>query len=909
MRQYGTAVLGGLPLALTDDATRLAYATDASVYRIEPRGVVVARTLDDAHATLAWCRAEGVALTARGAGTSLAGQAIGGGVVLDLSRCDRILSLDPETRLARVEPGVVQATLDAVAAEHGLCFGPDTATATRATLGGMIANDSAGMRSAVYGRTSHRVRRLRVLLADGTERWVGETDAADIDGPFAAARAIHDANRDEIERRWPRLLRCVDGYNLPALAGTRPNLARFLCGSEGTLALVLEAEVELDVRPQLRAWTIVRLASLDAIGDATLAMLPSGPSAVEIVDSGAIVGNRQAAEISGGADAVLLVEHQGTPDEVAAGRAAIGDVAGSLGIVPVDGAEATAAIIEFRRTMLGTVQRSVRGGRTPTTVVEDGAVPVERLGEYLGALRAIFRDEGTASVIYGHASVGCVHARPLLDLADPEDVRRFRRLAERVADLIIASGGALSGEHGDGLLRSELLPRLFGQTLVGAFAAVKVAFDPGGILNPGKVVDPPPLDASLRLAAADTSDPLGAAAAGCIGIGACIEHHAGTMCPPYRVTGDERQSTRGRANLLREMVAGTIAADAPELAESLALCVSCKACKRECPAGVDVAWMKAEYLERRWAAAGGVPARERAFAEAPVMLARLSRAPRLANAAARSPLGALQARRLGIHPSRSLPNVARHSLRQLVEGRYRARRLDVGLFVDTFTNLIDPEIGIAALDYLDAVGASVALAPNVCCGRTYIAAGMLDEARQLARENVRRLLPLAAAGVPIIGLEPSCILTLRDELPRLLPGDEEARIVARSAMLFEESLERWDRPALMALERSIVVHPHCHAKALARPGIVGEVLRSIPAAQVRVLDAGCCGMAGSFGYRRERHAMSVAMAEDRLLPAIRSAGDALIVAQGTSCRTQINDLAGYRAVHPAQVLAMQLPPR
>jgi FAD/FMN-containing dehydrogenase/Fe-S oxidoreductase len=892
--------------ARTDAATLHAYATDASVYRMVPQGVVIAGAIEDIAITLDACRAAGVPLTMRGAGTSLAGQAIGSGVVLDVSRLDQILAVDPDARLARVQPGVVQANLDAAAREYGLCFGPDTATASRATLGGMVGNDSAGMRSAVYGRTSHRIRRLHVLLADGTDMWVGETDAASLDGPFAAARAVRDSLTAEIEERWPRILRCVDGYNLPALAGDRPHLGRFLCGSEGTLAIVLEIEVELDPVPELRAWTIIRLESLDAIGDANLAVLPSGPSAVEIVDAGAIVGSPAARDISAGADAVLLVEHSGTADEVRAAREQMGRVviAGVSGVIAVDGPEENARIVKFRRDLQGTINRSIRGGRRPTTVVEDGAVPVERLGAYLAGLRQAFRDEGTVSVIYGHASVGCVHVRPLLDLADEEDRARFRRLAERGADLLVANGGSLSGEHGDGILRSELLPRLFGEPLMDGFREIKRAFDPDGILNPCRIIDAPPLDENLR-AQVQQRSPLELDVAGCVGIGSCLERRVGTMCPTYRVTRDERLTVRGRADLLREALSGAIPLDDPGLAESLSTCIGCKACRTECPAGVDLAWIKAQHLDARHAEKG-IGARDRAFADVPVTLARLARAPRTSNLLARSPLGVLQRRRLGVHRNRRLPLLARRSFRDLTDGRYGPRRVDVALFVDTFTQWLEPDIGLAALDYLDAAGAHPAVAPNVCCGRTYLSAGMLDEARQLAVENVRRLLPLATSGVPIVGLEPSCILTLRDELVKLLPGDDDARTVSRHVLLFEEALDRWETPRLRPLEAAVIVHPHCHTKALARPGATAEAIGRIPAARVETLDAGCCGMAGSFGYRTENYDLSVAMAKDRLLPAVAAAPGAIVVAQGTSCRSQIADLAARRAVHPAQLLADQL---
>jgi FAD/FMN-containing dehydrogenase/Fe-S oxidoreductase len=885
-----------------DRATRLAYATDASVYRVEPRAVLVAREVDDLRAALAYAREHGLPLTLRGAGTSLAGQTVGAGLVVDAARCDRILEIDAAQRLARVEPGVVQAHLDGAAGAHGLCLGPDTSTATRATLGGMIGNDSAGMRSVVYGRTSHRIRRLRVALADGSEAWVGPTPAAELGGPWRAARELFERMAPTLDARWPRLLRCVDGYNLAALAGDEPNLARLVCGSEGTLAVVLEAEVELDPRPESRVWTIVRLPGVDAVSDATLAALTTSPSAVELVDARALVGSQAAREIADGAEAVLLVEHGGDAADATARRAGLAAAGVPGRLVHVDGPDATARLVAFRRDLQGTSVRSVRGGRLPTTVVEDAAVPVERLSAFLRELRGLFRDEGTASPLYGHASVGLVHARPLLDLSDPEDRRRFRRVAEAGADLVAAHGGALSGEHGDGILRGELLARVYGDELVAAFGELKRIFDPAGILNPGRIVDAPPLDASLRAAPGHVRAPLETAAARCIGVGACVELRAGTICPPYRISRDELHGTRGRADLLREVLAGNLAADDPGFAESLDTCISCKACISECPAGVDVAWLKAQHLAAR---PGRRSRRERALADLPTTLARLGRVPHIANGVARTPLAVPLRRMLGLHPRRPLPRVARRPLRALAAGRYGARSVGAVLFVDTFTEWLEPEIGLAALDYLDAAGAAPALAPNVCCGRTYISAGMLDEATRLAEENVRRLLPLAQAGVPILGLEPSCILTLRDELPKLVPG-EEARTIARSALLLEEALERFDAPRLRRATTPMVVHPHCHARALSQAGAIAAALARIPGAEIETLDAGCCGMAGGFGYRRERFALSRAMAERALLPALRERPGAVVVAHGTSCRSQLADLAGIRALHPAQVLAGQL---
>ena len=890
----------------TDAATFHAYATDASVYRIVPQAVVIAAALEDIAVTLEACRADGIPLTMRGAGTSLAGQAIGAGVIVDVSRLDQIVSVDADARLARVQPGVVQADLDAAA------------RAARPVLraGHRDGQPSDAGRHGRQRLRRHALRGLRAHVAPhqpparaarGRHRdWVGETDVASLDGPFAAARAVYDSLTVEIEARWPRILRCVDGYNLPALAGDRPHLARFLCGSEGTLAVVLEIEVMLDPVPDMRAWTIVRLDSLDAIGDANLAVLPSAPSAVEIVDAGAIVGSPAARDISAGADAVLLVEHSGTVEEVRPRREPDWPAAipGAAGVVAVDGPEENARIVRSGATC--------RAPSTAPCAAGAGPPPSSRTAPCRSSASArtwpgCARRSATrapCSVIYGHASVGCVHVRPLLDLSDAEDRARFRRLAERGADLLVANGGSLSGEHGDGILRSELLPRLFGEPLMEGFRTVKRIFDPAGILNPGRVIDAPPLDENLRTQLRVRS-PVELEVAGCIGIGSCLERRVGTMCPPYRVTRDERLTVRGRADLLREALTGAIPMDDPGLGEALTTCIGCKACRTECPAGVDMAWIKAQHLDARHAE-NGVGSRERAFADVPTTLARLARMPRTSNLLARSPLGILQRRRLGIHRNRRLPLLSTRTFRDLTHGRYGPRRVDVALFVDTFTQWLEPDIGLAALDYLDAAGAHPAVAPNVCCGRTYISAGMLDEARQLAVENVRRLLPLATSGVPIVGLEPSCILTLRDELTKLLPGDDDARTVSRHVLLFEEALDRWETPRLNPLEAAVIVHPHCHTKALARPGATAEAIGRIPAARVEMLDAGCCGMAGSFGYRSETYDLSVAMAKDRLVPAVNANPDAIVVAQGTSCRGQIADLAARRAVHPAQLLADQL---
>ncbi|MGH2858084.1 MAG: FAD-binding oxidoreductase, partial [Solirubrobacteraceae bacterium] len=455
-----------------DPAGRLAYAVDASAYRIVPGAVLVAADEQDLHLALAACRAEGVPLTIRGAGSGMAGQALGEGLVIDCTQLRRVQSIDAGERLARVQPGVVQAELDRHAARHGMCLGPDTASAARATLGGMVANDSAGMRSVIYGRTSHRVRRLRVLRADGVEEWLGETPRARVRGPWREVLSAHDRHRHQIAQRWPALLRCVDGYNLPALGGERPHLARLLCGSEGTLAVVLEAELELDPLPALRSWTVIAPGSLPEAVEVSRRAVAGGASAVELLDAPTLASDPVVSELAAGATIVLLVEHSGDRDSIRAARAVLRGEVGTAPVRFVDDAAEARAVVGMRRNLLALTSRPV-GSRRPVNVGEDGAVPPDRLVEYIAGLRAIFRAEGTDSAVTGHISVGCIHTQPLLDLRDPGDRARLRRIAQATAELGISLGGAISGEHGDGISRSELLPRLFGAELCAAFGEVK----------------------------------------------------------------------------------------------------------------------------------------------------------------------------------------------------------------------------------------------------------------------------------------------------------------------------------------------------------------------------------------------------------------------------------------------------
>lgn len=942
-----------------DRVARMLWSTDASIYQIVPQAVLVAAEPGDVAEGVRAAAELGTSVTMRGAASSLAGQTVGAGLIVDVSGLDRIVALDPVARTAVVQPGVVQAHLDAAAQEHGLVFGPDTSTARWATLGGMIGNNSAGMRSVVYGLTADRVRSLRCVLADGSEATFengvalaeAERRAArpGLEGRiYAAALAIRARHATLVADRFPTLLRRVSGYALPAI--TAPDdtldLARLLCGSEGTLACVVEATLGLDPEPAHREMAIVGLATLEDASKVTNELLALGPSGVELFDRFSLDRARATPAFAGplsfmtrGADpaAILMVELSGERDDVAGRLADLRrDHPGA--VVLADASQRERAIA-LRRAVLPLLL-GVPGQAKPAAFVEDVAVDPARLGEFLPAFNAIMADEHTTAAMYGHASVGCLHARPLLDLKGPDGIRQMRRIAGRVHALVADLGGSLSGEHGDGLSRSEFLPVMYGEEVVAVFGELKDAFDPARTLNPHKIVDPEPMDTHLRYGVDYRPvhvAPLGRGAAGlsfaaegglagavelCNGSAVCVTTDGGTMCPPYQATGDEALSTRARANALRSLLDGSLAADAaadPELRRTLDTCVGCKACKTACPSGVDLASLKADHLQRRHAAEG-VPRRTRLIAETPRLLElgrRLGTA-RLAGPVGRTRLARRLAERLvGIDRRRPLPTLAPTTFRRAFAAWSAAQPAApagaprVALFADTWTEHQHPEIGLGGARVLAGAGAHVTLSDHGCCGRTYLSNGLVDRARVLAARNVDRLYPLAAAGVDLVGFEPSCILTLRDDYARLLVGDPRVAVVAARARLFEEVVvDLPGRPALTGPGGEVVLHGHCHQKAIVGTASTEAALALVPGTTVRALDAGCCGMAGGFGYETEHYALSMRMAERRLLGAVRDgrARGATIVAGGVSCREQIADGARTRARHPAEFLADHLTP-
>jgi FAD/FMN-containing dehydrogenase/Fe-S oxidoreductase len=931
-----------------DALSRALYSTDASVYQIEPIGVVLPKSREDLVRVVAACRRHRCPLIMRGGGTSQAGQCIGSGLVVDTSKhYHRLLEVNVEERWARVEPGIVLDDLNGALARHRLRFAPDISSASRATVGGMIANNSAGARSVVYGRTIDHVLDLHVVLADGSVAWCRPLSQAEVERAAAGTtreaacvrevRRLADANAAEIERRYPKVLRRVGGYNLDEFVDrARPfNLARIIVGSEGTLGVVAEARLNLVPLPAAKAVLAVQFDDLlDALG-ATPAILRHRPAAVELMDRFILSHTRENAAlhalretfVHGDPAALLCVEFyadraEDLPPKLSVLEAELLARRGVRCRRAVDPA-AQQAIWHVREAALG-LSMATPGDAKAMSFVEDAAVPPERLRDYIRDLLAIVARHGTTAGVYAHASVGCLHVRPVVNLKTEEGVRTFAGIASDVADLVLAHGGALSGEHGDGLVRSPFMERMFGAELYAAFRQLKRTFDPDGLFNPGKIVDAPPIDANLRYGSTYRTPPVSTAFdytrhqgfAGavemCSGLGACRKSAAGTMCPSFMATRDEVHSTRGRANALRLALAGRLgeaglADDAVH--DALALCLECRACKAECPVGVDVGRMKSEALAARWRR-HGTPVRARALGRVDRLAAWGSRVAPLANAFAGSAIGrAIAGRALGLDRRRTPPILARRTLRQQANGG-GAEAADVALFVDTFTNHFHPGIGLAALDVLARVGYRATLAPNVCCGRPLISQGLLGEARARARQNTERLHAIAASGRPLLFLEPSCLSAVREDAPDLLGAEErrQAAVVAGRARLFEDWLEEECRDGRAALTLRpgpdrVLLHGHCHQKAMGLVAPGRALVSRIPGAAVLDPDAGCCGMAGSFGYLAAHFDVSRAIGERRLLPAARALGpDAVVVASGTSCRQQIADFTGIRALHPAELV-------
>jgi FAD/FMN-containing dehydrogenase/Fe-S oxidoreductase len=950
-----------------DEASRKLYSTDASIYQIEPLGVVLPKTVEDVVAVVQIAGEMHVPITARGGGTSLSGQSIGPGVVLDCSKyLNSIVDIDVERRTARVQPGVVLDHFNRTLAPHGLMFGPEVSTSSRANLGGMIGNNSAGSRSIVYGKTIDHVRRLDAVLSDGSRvefgavtlgEWTRQAEKRSLEGSiYRKVYEVVGRNREEIGRRFPRILRRVSGYNLDVLAeglwpasalafGSRLNgegvgLHQLLVGSEGTLAVTTEAEVGLLAKPAVRGLLVPQFASLADAMNVLEACLELKPSAVELMDH--LLLELTAKNLSlkdtmkaihGSPQAVFMVEFSGddakeVADRVEKLRARLAGAGGLTAAVAALDPGIRDPLWDLRKAAMPLLY-GLPGDQKPVTFVEDVAVPPQRLPEFVGRFRGLLQKHGTDGAFYGHASVGCLHIRPLLNLKDAGDVARMRRITSDVTDLVLEYGGSLSGEHGDGLARSEWNEKMFGSAVYRAFREIKAAFDPHNLLNPGRVVDAPRMTENLRFHPGykpvepptdfDYSKQEGfvRSVEMCNGNGACRKTQGGTMCPSYRATLDEKDSTRGRANALRLALSGEQPLHdlrSKWLDDIFDLCLMCKACKAECPSNVDVAKLKAEWLQFKYAGrprplehlvVAGLPLMNRLAAPIAPLVNWLQQ---------RRATRWLMERTAGIDRRRSLPPLHCNHFRRW----FRRHKPDpaagtagrVLLLDDCFTTFNEPGVGRAAVLVLERAGYAVELVNGVCCGRTLISKGFLKRTKKMVQAQAQALARRVADGTPLLGLEPSCLLTLADEWTELDPGPTTKQ-VATACHLADGWLAAQAEAGKCSLRPrphggECLLHGHCHQKALVGAGGSAALLRLVPGLRVTVLDAGCCGMAGSFGYEKGHYDLSAKIAGLALLPALESAPGAMAAATGTSCRHQIKDLAGRRALHPLEVLAEQM---
>lgn len=954
---------------LFDGFSRGRYATDASFYQIVPSGVVVPKTMDEALRALAIARDEGVKVTPRGGGTSQCGQTVNDGLVVDLSKhLNRILSLDVEGRTCVVEPGIVLDDLNRQLKKHGLWFPVDVSTASRATIGGMAGNNSCGGRSLRYGTMRDNTLSMEASLADGTLSRFGEVsrDLSDSDADdtmralFRYMLDLGTRETDEIAARFPKVQRRVGGYNLDALTprNARNNMAHLLVGSEGTLAFTTKVELKLWPVIRNKALGVCHFGSFYDAMDAAQHLVKLKPIAVELVDRTMLALGRDIAmfkpiinaAIKDDPDAVLVVEfaEEDQADNLQRlkqlselmddlGFGWNNDTRKWGGVVEITEPALQAGIADFRAAGLNVMMSMKQEGK-PVSFVEDCAVPLPHLADYTQRLNEVFARHGTSGTMYAHASEGCLHVRPVLNLKLEKDVKAMRAIAEEAFALVREYKGSHSGEHGDGLVRSEFHESMFGERLVADFREVKHRFDPDGLLNPGKIVDAPKMDdrslfrfkpdyrvADLKTKLDWSSYPgagggFQGAVEMCNNNGACRKLEGGVMCPSYRATRNEKDVTRGRANTLRLAISGQLGPNAlssDEMMETLKLCVSCKACRHECPTGVDMAKMKIEVLAAR-AASHGLTLRDRLVGYLPRYAGLASRFAPLANLRNHSPLlRKLFERFAGISARRALPAFRSDVFVPPAESVGPVAGSEVVLFADTFNRIYERENLEAALRVLAAGGYRVHMpkpasgSRPICCGRTFLSAGLVDEARSELDRLVTAFAPFAARGVPIVGLEPSCLLTLRDELASLRK-DDDAKAVGAHALTFEEFLVREAEAGRLQLPLGTVadkavVHGHCHQKSFGAFKPVEQVLRLVPGLKVETIESSCCGMAGAFGYGADTYDASIEMAELSLLPAVLRAGEAtLVVADGTSCRNQIHDGTKREALHVARVLAMSL---
>jgi FAD/FMN-containing dehydrogenase/Fe-S oxidoreductase len=935
-----------------DPFTRVLYSTDASIYQMEPVGVVIPRNVEDVLAVIQVANETGVPVLPRAGGTSLAGQTVNHAIVTDFSKyLNQIIEVNKEEQWARVQPGIVLDDLNRQLIPYGLMYAPDPTTSSRACVGGGVGNNTCGAHSVIYGKTLDHIKELDVILSDGTQTHFQTLDARELEAKlngvglesdiYRGVRRLAQENVAEISARYPNIMRRVSGYNLDQfLVDDNFNMTKMIVGSEGTLCVVTEVKINLVPRPTMTALSVVHFEDIFGASEAVQHILEHGPSSIEIMDNNVLERSRASANlgsnmafVEGSPGAILVVEFYGETEAELTDKATklqndMERLGHGYATVNMLDRAAQASVWAVRKQGLGLLM-SMHGDAKPLPFVEDTAVDPGNMGDFVRRFDEIVRNHGTEAAYYGHASVGCLHIRPVVSLKTRDGVDKMLSIADEISDLVKDFGGSLSGEHGDGIVRGVWNEKMFGPEIYKLFQELKSTFDPDGLMNPNKIIDCPPMDQNLRYGpdyrapsmptkldfSIDTD--FAGAVEMCNGMGACrkLEGH---MCPSYIATRDEEHSTRGRANLLRAALSGKLpegTMTSKRLYEAMDLCIECKGCKAECESGVDMAKMKYEFLDQ-YHKANGTPLRNRVFGHINRLSAWGSRMAPFSNLMANNPIGKMMSQiLLGVHPKRNPPKFVRNTFAKWFKARGTSTiqaTNTVVLLNDTYMNYNYPEIGKAAVALLEAAGLRVVLSDTKCCGRPMISKGLLDDATANAVSNIDQLLAYADQGIPVIGCEPSCLLTFRDEYPELV-RDKKAKKVAANSFMIDEFLIKLQGDGklqlnLGKLEKKVLFQAHCHQKADMGTATSMAALRLASGYQVELINAGCCGMAGSFGYEKEHYDISMKIGEEALFPAIRAKdNDWEIAVMGVSCRQQVEDGTGRKARHLVEVLADALP--
>ena len=932
-----------------DPFSRVLYSTDASIYQMEPIGVVIPRNVEDVLAIIEVAKTNKVPILPRAGGTSLAGQTVNHAIVTDFSKyLNQIIEVNVDEQWARVQPGIVLDDLNRQLKRYGLMYAPDPTTSSRACVGGGVGNNTCGAHSVIYGKTLDHIKELDVVLSDGRPAHFHSLEARELEAKlsgeglesdiYRGVRSLAQDNSSHISDTYPNIMRRVSGYNLDEfLTDSSFNLTKMVVGSEGTLCTVTEVKINLVPCPTMTSLSVVHFRDIFGASEAVKDILEHSPSSIEIMDQNVLERSRASTGlgsnlsfIEGNPGAMLVVEFYGETEQELQSKmdnlkSDMSRKGHGYACINLLDKSAQGSVWAVRKNGLGLLM-SMHGDAKPLPFVEDTAVDPENMGDFVRRFDEIVRNHSTEAAYYGHASVGCLHIRPVVSLKSQEGIDKMLSIADEISDLVKEFGGSLSGEHGDGIVRGVWNEKMFGPEIYNLFQQIKATFDPEGIMNPGKIIDCPPMDQNLRYGANYKARELpskldfsidtdfAGAVEMCNGMGACRKLD-GSMCPSYIATRDEEHSTRGRANLLRAALSGTLpegTMTSRRLYEAMDLCLECKGCKSECESGVDMAKLKYEFLDQ-YQQANGVPLRNKVFAHINTINKWGSRTAPFSNWMAGNPLGNLLAQKLlGLHKNRKSPKFVRETFEKWFNRRHvdDNKALDSGTVVllnDTYMNFNYPQIGIAAVSLLESAGFKVILSDTECCGRPMISKGLLDEAKTNATSNISKLYEYADQDIPIIGCEPSCLLTFKDEYPDLVKGDKSRSLANNSFMIDEFLVRLHDEGKLQlswtSLEKKVLFQAHCHQKSAMGTSTSIKALQLVPGYEVELIEAGCCGMAGSFGYEKEHYDVSMKVGNEALFPAIHAKeADWEIAVMGVSCRQQIEDGTGRVARHLVEIL-------